>query len=116
MTEPEAGPFRYGCHGEGETITEAPAIVVQVPGQPPAMFGAAFTLGRKGTDVMVPDDFASTRHAALWPGDSGWVAEDLGSTNGTWLNGQRIYGPHPVAKGDRIRIGRTEVIVVPAAP
>ena len=40
-----------------------------------------------------------------------WYAEDLGSTNGTWLNGLRIYAPQPLKKGDKIRIGHTVMTV-----
>jgi len=38
--------------------------------------------------------------------------EDLGSTNGTWLNGRRIYSAQRLNKGDKIRIGRTTVTVI----
>jgi len=41
-----------------------------------------------------------------------WYVEDLGSTNGTWLNGRRIFSAQRLKKGDKIRIGRTVITVV----
>lgn len=67
------------------------------------------TVGRApGCGIALSDDkFASSLHARLWvQGGRLWV-EDLGSTNGTWLNGERLAGPRPLVKGDRVQIGRT---------
>lgn len=95
-------------------------IVIQAPGLPPAMFREGFTIGRAGAGqitgpiLAVDDEYVSPFHVAVHPWGGGWVAEDLGSTNGSWLNGQRFYGPVPLAKGDKLRIGRTVLTVVPA--
>ena len=51
------------------------------------------------------DAFASTRHAQLVPHGDVIVLEDLGSTNGTYLNDEPLRGPQPLHPGDRIRIG-----------
>ena len=56
---------------------------------------------------MLTDDYASTRHARLVPGDGVWLVEDLGSTNGTYLGGQKVGRPTPVPLGQQIRIGKT---------
>jgi hypothetical protein len=67
------------------------------------------TVGRApGCGIALADDkFASSLHARLWvQGGRLWV-EDLGSTNGTWLNGERLAGPRPLSRGDRVQVGRT---------
>lgn len=63
--------------------------------------------------IRIEDEYASSRHVALRVDAGGWLVEDLGSTNGVWLNGQRVRYTARLSKGDRIRHGRTEMIVVP---
>jgi pSer/pThr/pTyr-binding forkhead associated (FHA) protein len=66
------------------------------------------TIGRAGDATLVlSDDYASTRHARLFPQDGQWLVEDLGSTNGTYLDRQKVTGPTPVPIGVPIRIGKT---------
>ena len=66
------------------------------------------TLGRADDSTLViSDDYASTRHARLVPGDGSWTLEDLGSTNGTYLSGAKVVRPTPVPIGQQIRIGKT---------
>jgi hypothetical protein len=66
-------------------------------------------LGRgDGADIKLEDAFASTRHARLVPQGEVIVLEDLGSTNGTYLNGEPLRGPQPLHVGDQIRIGDSE--------
>jgi FHA domain len=59
-------------------------------------------------DIKLEDSFASTSHARLMPQGDVVVLEDLGSTNGTYLNGEPLRGPQPLHVGDRIRIGDSE--------
>ena len=59
-------------------------------------------------DIQLEDSFASTSHARLMPQGDVVVLEDLGSTNGTYLNGEPLRGPQPLHVGDRIRIGDSE--------
>ena len=59
-------------------------------------------------DIQLEDSFASTAHARLVPQGDVVVLEDLGSTNGTYLNGEPVRGPQPLHVGDRIRIGDSE--------
>jgi hypothetical protein len=59
-------------------------------------------------DIQLEDSFASTSHARLVPQGDVVVLEDLGSTNGTYLNGEPLRGPQPLHVGDRIRIGDSE--------
>ena len=69
---------------------------------------APVTLGRADDSTLVlTDDYASSRHARLVPGDGAWTLEDLGSTNGTYLGGTKVSRPTPVPIGQPIRIGKT---------
>jgi pSer/pThr/pTyr-binding forkhead associated (FHA) protein len=63
----------------------------------------------RGSDcqIKLDDDYSSTRHARLFLSDGQWWVEDLGSTNGTYLNGQRLTRPVAAEIGGSIRIGRT---------
>ena len=61
-------------------------------------------------DIVLEDAFASTRHARLIPQGDVIVLEDLGSTNGTYLNGESLHGAQPLHPGDRIRIGDSEFV------
>jgi hypothetical protein len=66
------------------------------------------TIGRANDATLVlNDDYASSRHARLFPQDGQWIVEDLGSTNGTYLDRQKVTQPTPVPAGVPIRIGKT---------
>ena len=62
-------------------------------------------LGRGDVEIQLEDPFASSRHARLTRQGAILVIEDLGSTNGTYLNDELLRGPRPLHAGDRIRIG-----------
>ena len=65
-------------------------------------------LGRNPECTLVlDDDFASGRHARVFRRDGGWVVEDLGSTNGTYMGSTRLTKPTPVEVGSTLRIGKT---------
>jgi len=63
------------------------------------------TLGRGDVELKLEDPFASSRHAKITRQGRTLVIEDLGSTNGTYLNDSPLTGPQPLHDGDRIRIG-----------
>jgi pSer/pThr/pTyr-binding forkhead associated (FHA) protein len=66
------------------------------------------TLGRApDSTVVIDDDFASSRHARIYPSEGVWIVEDLGSTNGTWIDRTRITTPTALPPGAALRIGRT---------
>jgi len=70
--------------------------------------GQQITIGRANDATLVlNDDYASSRHARLFPQDGQWIVEDLGSTNGTYLDRQKVTQPTPVPPGVPIRIGKT---------
>jgi hypothetical protein len=66
------------------------------------------TLGRGDVEIRLEDPFASSRHARISRQGRTVVIEDLGSTNGTYLNEEPLTGPQPLHQGDRIRIGDSE--------
>ncbi len=70
--------------------------------------GDGATLGRGDVEIRLDDPFASSRHARITRQGHGLVIEDLGSTNGTYLNDEPLTGPQPLHPGDRIRIGDCE--------
>lgn len=68
------------------------------------------TIGRASDATLVlNDDYASSRHARLFPQDGQWIVEDLGSTNGTYLERSKVTRPTPVPLGVPIRIGKTVI-------
>jgi hypothetical protein len=69
-------------------------------------------IGREsGLEVVVADDFVSTRHAQVVPGVAGPVLEDLGSTNGTVLNGAPLTAPATLTAGDEVVFGTVRMRV-----
>lgn len=71
----------------------------------------ALTIGRGPTnDVALPDDeYASTRHVRIEPRRDGVWVEDIGSTNGTFVNGIRLTRERRLAPGDVVRVGETDL-------
>jgi hypothetical protein len=72
---------------------------------------AQLTIGR-GNQNDIPiatDEFASARHARFEPRQDGVWVQDLGSTNGTFLNGTRLDRPRRLAQGDIVRVGETDL-------
>lgn len=81
------------------------------------LWGASFRLapgvrviGRgPGADVSLDDDKVSRRHAIVTVGPGAVLLADAGSTNGTWLNEERVRRPRALCDGDRLRIGEVEL-------
>jgi pSer/pThr/pTyr-binding forkhead associated (FHA) protein len=71
---------------------------------------APVTVGRgRDADLVLADELVSRRHARVTPSGSDAVVEDLGSRNGTFVNGEGIHGPTRVAPGDQLQLGVTLV-------
>ena len=89
-------------------------IVASPSGEPAA--GAAFaldaitSLGRDvNNSIVLEDEFVSATHAALTYRGRAWYVEDLGSTNGTFVNGSQVEGLAPIAFGDEIQVGQVRL-------
>lgn len=75
----------------------------------------ATVVGRRGAGLnLLWDEYVSLRHAAFIPADGAWFVSTLASTNGTWVNKIQLFGSCELTRGDRVRIGHTTLIVVPA--
>lgn len=85
-------------------ISDGPNQGVQL-----ALSGQEIILIGRGADaaIKLDDDYVSTRHTRIVKSGDQWIAEDLGSTNGTYVNNVRIVEPTPLALGIPIRIGKT---------
>lgn len=71
---------------------------------------APILVGRSPTcTLVIDDDYCSAKHCRIFPEDGGWLVEDLGSTNGTFLDNQRVDDPMPFKRGDKLRLGATTV-------
>ncbi|MFJ7909626.1 FHA domain-containing protein [Kitasatospora sp. NPDC096204] len=111
----QAGPAASQTQGGGGRRRGGPTqlVVVQgsLAGTTVALQGQTITLGRAhDSTIVLDDDYASSRHARIYPDQTGqWTVEDLGSTNGTYLDRQRLTAPTPLQPGMPIRIGRTVI-------
>ena len=84
-------------------VTEGPLTGTVIP-----LNTAQVTIGRApDSTVVIEDDYASSRHARVYPSEGAWVVEDLGSTNGTWIDRTRITTPTVLPVGVPLRVGRT---------
>ena len=97
--------------GEPRVLT-----IVQGPqtGESAELAGGVVMIGR-GADcqLVLDDDYVSTRHARVVAGETGLYIEDLGSTNGSYVNGARITAPTAVSLSDSLRIGKTVLKLEP---
>jgi signal transduction histidine kinase len=67
-------------------------------------------IGRQSETVPISDGTVSRRHARLHRQGDGWIIEDAGSVNGTFVNGVRVNRPIPLRQGDQVRVGRTLLV------
>jgi hypothetical protein len=75
-----------------------------------AALSSPMTVGRgRDVDLVLADDLVSRRHARVSRSGAGAVVEDLGSRNGTFVNGNQIYGPTRLEPGDQLQLGVTLV-------
>jgi pSer/pThr/pTyr-binding forkhead associated (FHA) protein len=90
-------------------------IVLASPSAEPAVgsvfaLDAVTTIGRDVNNaVVIEDPFASSDHCALTFRGRSWFVEDLGSTNGTFLNGSQVDGMAPMSYGDEIQVGEVRL-------
>jgi Inner membrane component of T3SS, cytoplasmic domain len=103
----ETAPQRL--HARRLVVTEGP-----LAGRSLDLASSPILLGRaQEATLVLEDDYASGRHARLFPQGSRWFIEDLGSTNGTFLGGTQLTRALPVELGVPIRIGKTVIELRP---
>lgn len=105
--------LRSGVAGAGRPLARL-VVVAAAEGRPEPGSGipldAVNSLGRDVNNSIVLDDtFVSAEHALLTFRGRAWYVEDIGSTNGTWLNGQRVSAMLPLGYGDEIQIGQVRL-------
>jgi pSer/pThr/pTyr-binding forkhead associated (FHA) protein len=109
---PDATSIYAASGNGGDAGDEARLVVERAPGHTPGMeydIGDGAVMGRGDqAEIRLEDPFASSRHARLVRQGGIVVLEDLGSTNGTYLNEELLTGPQPLHRGDRVRIGDSE--------
>ncbi|KES04413.1 signal peptide protein [Streptomyces toyocaensis] len=111
----QAPPQQRQQSGGGRRGRNTPTKLVvtegTLTGTTVALQGQTITLGRAhDSTIVLDDDYASSRHARIYPDRDGqWIVEDLGSTNGTYLDRTRLTTPTPISLGAPIRIGKTVI-------
>jgi len=113
LEEASPGPRRREAPpSDGRGATQPRLEVVAALGhQPGSAFdvAAGATMGRgDGADILVEDPFASSAHARIFPRGDFMYIEDMGSTNGTYLNGRQVHSAERLNVSDVIRIGDSE--------
>lgn len=94
---------RQKVTGSKIVVIEGPLIGTIIP-----LTNVQITIGRApDSTLVIDDDYASSRHARVYPSEGSWVVEDLGSTNGTWIDRTRITSPTVLPVGAPLRVGRT---------
>lgn len=109
----DQGTGMYSASSAGVMRAREPRLVVErAPGHSPGMIydvGPGAILGRgDAAEIRLNDPYASARHARIVLQAGVVTLEDLGSTNGTYLNEELLQGLAPLHHGDRIRIGDSE--------
>ena len=113
-TAAAAAPARASRRQQRKQAKAAKAEPQLVVVDPPEQRGRAFPLGAEvtvgraaGCQITLDDTYASQIHARVFQRDGQFLVEDLGSTNGTYLNRHKVAGPMVVHSGDRLQIGNT---------
>ena len=103
--------YMKAAEGEESELPKQVIVVVQKTGQKVPLKNRKVKIGRDPSNqVVIPDDtFTSRHHAWISYEESDFWLEDLGSTNGTLLNGHPVVNRQVLSAGDKIRVGHTEL-------
>lgn len=101
-------PARPPARREGRSSAKLTVV------EPPELAGRTYGLGQEltvgraaGCQITLDDGYVSQLHARIFARDGSFYVEDLGSTNGTFLNSEKVTAPVAMRRGDRLRIGST---------
>ena len=101
-----------GAAATAGPTARASVLVVHLDGQKPRTtpLDGSTTLGRGvECELRLDDTYVSQQHARIFDRGGNWYVEDLGSTNGTFVNEQKLVAPAMLTPGDKIRVGTTIV-------
>ena len=103
--------YMKAAEGEESELPKQVIVVVQKTGQKVPLKNRKVKIGRDPSNqVVIPDDtFTSRHHAWISYEETDFWLEDLGSTNGTLLNGHPVVKRQVLSAGDKIRVGHTEL-------
>jgi pSer/pThr/pTyr-binding forkhead associated (FHA) protein len=108
---PPAAASRKERKAAAKAAKAVPQLVVLEPADQRGrgyQLGNEASLGRAaGCQITVDDTYVSQIHARVFTRDGQWFVEDLGSTNGTWLNRHKVSGPMVIERGDKLQVGNT---------
>ncbi|MGH9129183.1 MAG: FHA domain-containing protein [Acidimicrobiales bacterium] len=106
---PRLEPAEAAPAGASGQVTSLRVLEPAGGGRRSFPLGDEVTLGRAPSCgvALTEDSFVSSTHARVWRRAGATWVEDLGSTNGTFVNGSRLSGPSPLNAGDRLQVGRT---------
>jgi pSer/pThr/pTyr-binding forkhead associated (FHA) protein len=108
-------PSAGGLQAARPSLRSGRLVVVSSPdlseGEDFEFNSAQLTIGRGNQNdiAIATDEYASARHARFEPRQDGVWVQDLGSTNGTYLNGTRLERPRRLSRGDIVRVGETDL-------
>ena len=105
--------LRAGVAGAGQPLGRL-VVIASPEGRPAAgtvlQLDAVNSIGRDvNNSIVIDDSFVSSEQAVLTFRGRAWYVEDRGSTNGTWLNGQRVDGLVPLGYGDELQVGQVRM-------
>jgi adenylate cyclase len=92
-------------------VRDATGRTIEFPIEGPSVIGRS-----AGVNIQVPDREVSRRHTAIEPENGSLVLKDLGSSNGTFLNGRRVYAPTALRDGDEVMVGNTRLVFRSGGP
>lgn len=102
-----AAPAPAPARGKKRTVSKAAVIEGDKKGKTLSLTDELIIGRAEKCHLVLDDSYVSQMHARIFAKDTGYMVEDLGSTNGTYLNRRRITSPTELHRGDHLKIGKT---------